>query len=217
LVTFAAWSQGGASADTGVSGELPAIRIGSLTQGVDQVGAVTLQARNMPLPGLGAWTIDVAYDGNIIEPTSCTGLSEGICNASYDVNTVRAVGAVASGGHTGNTNLASLAFRCNAEGATALQITIQVLADGTSGDPQPISAAIEHGSISCVEQVGLVGDASCDGEVNAVDAALILQFDAGLIDELPCPEAADVNDSGQANAVDAALILQYVAGLIDDL
>jgi hypothetical protein len=50
-----------------------------------------------------------------------------------------------------------------------------------------------------------------------IEAALILQFAAGLIDELPCPEAADVNDSGQANAVDAALILQYVAGLIDEL
>jgi hypothetical protein len=61
------------------------------------------------------------------------------------------------------------------------------------------------------------GDANCDGEVDAIDAALILQYLAGLIDGLPCTTNADANDDGTTNAVDAALVLQYVAGLIDSL
>jgi hypothetical protein len=62
--------------------------------------------------------------------------------------------------------------------------------------------------------VGLLGDVNCDGLVNAVDAALILQLIAGLLDELECPQNGDVNDDGAINAVDAALILQLVAGLL---
>ena len=61
------------------------------------------------------------------------------------------------------------------------------------------------------------GDANCDGTVNAVDAALILQFNAGLIDSLACQDAADVNSDGEVTSVDAALILQFVAGLVGSL
>ena len=61
------------------------------------------------------------------------------------------------------------------------------------------------------------GDANCDGTVNAVDAALILQFSADLIDSLACQDAADVNGDGEVTSVDAALILQFVAGLVGSL
>ena len=61
---------------------------------------------------------------------------------------------------------------------------------------------------------GLIGDVDCNGVVNAIDAAFILQFIAGLIDELPCPENADANQDGSVNTIDAALILQFSAGLL---
>lgn len=61
----------------------------------------------------------------------------------------------------------------------------------------------------------LRGDVSCDGVVNSIDAALILQFDAGLVDSLSCQDAADVSADGSVNSLDAALILQFAAGLID--
>jgi hypothetical protein len=64
---------------------------------------------------------------------------------------------------------------------------------------------------------GLNGDVNCDGTVNAIDAAFILQMVAGLIDDVPCPQNADVNDDGNINPVDSALILQYTAGLIPGL
>ncbi|MCI0856341.1 MAG: redoxin domain-containing protein [Chloroflexi bacterium] len=63
----------------------------------------------------------------------------------------------------------------------------------------------------------LSGDVNCDGSVSAIDAALVLQSDAGLIGSLPCPESGDVNQDGSINALDATLILQFVAGLLGAL
>jgi len=64
---------------------------------------------------------------------------------------------------------------------------------------------------------GVVGDGNCDGNVNAVDAALVLQKTAALVATLPCQGNADVNQDGVVDARDAALILQFVAGLLDQL
>jgi len=58
------------------------------------------------------------------------------------------------------------------------------------------------------------GDASCDGNVNSIDAALVLQYIARVLTSLRCAAAADVNGDGRIDAVDAALILQYDAGLL---
>ncbi len=58
------------------------------------------------------------------------------------------------------------------------------------------------------------GDANCNGSVNAIDAALILQLLARLVSALECQPEADVNADGAIDAVDAALILQHVAGLL---
>jgi len=60
----------------------------------------------------------------------------------------------------------------------------------------------------------IIGDTNCNGDVNSIDAALVLQRTAGLVDALLCEEAGDVNGDRLLNAVDAALILQEDAGLI---
>jgi hypothetical protein len=61
-----------------------------------------------------------------------------------------------------------------------------------------------------------VGDVNCDG-VSSVDALLLLQFTAALINSFTCPANAYVNADSAANAVDALLVLQYVAGLLPGL
>lgn len=60
----------------------------------------------------------------------------------------------------------------------------------------------------------LPGDVNCSGEVDAIDAALLLQLSAALLTDLPCMASADVNHDGAVTSIDAALILQAVAGLI---
>jgi hypothetical protein len=58
-----------------------------------------------------------------------------------------------------------------------------------------------------------VGDVTCDGVVNPVDALYVLQLEARLLSTLPCPHG-DVNGDGQISSLDASLILQYAAGLL---
>lgn len=79
----------------------------------------------------------------------------------------------------------------------------------------PFSLGSSSPPVDC--QDGPTGDANCDGVVNAIDAALILQLTAGLLSSVPCQENADVNDDGAVNAIDAALVLQHVAGLLPEL
>ena len=62
---------------------------------------------------------------------------------------------------------------------------------------------------------GLLGDANKDGRIDPIDAALALQYSAGIISSIN--PNADVNRDAQINALDALLILQYVAGLIGSL
>ncbi len=53
--------------------------------------------------------------------------------------------------------------------------------------------------------------------VNSIDSAIVLQFDARLVNSLNCPENADVNLDGRIDSRDAALIIQFVARLISHL
>lgn len=78
------------------------------------------------------------------------------------------------------------------------------------------------GHITCVRgecqlTQSLLGDANCDGRVNAIDAALVLQLNAGLLQDLPCRAFADANQNGSIGPVDATLILQYSSGMLPAL
>ena len=65
--------------------------------------------------------------------------------------------------------------------------------------------------------VTLVGDANCDGSVDPIDAAFILQWSTRLLAALPCLVNADASGNGGVDPLDAALILQFSSGLIRTL
>jgi hypothetical protein len=56
-----------------------------------------------------------------------------------------------------------------------------------------------------------------DGAITAIDAALALQYNAGLLGALPNPNDADVDQNDLIDPLDALLILQYVAGQLPTL
>ena len=67
------------------------------------------------------------------------------------------------------------------------------------------------GAVREVAGTILYGDANSDGNVNAIDLALMQQYVAGWTVTLNMT-AADANGDGNVNAIDLALLQQYVAG-----
>ena len=61
------------------------------------------------------------------------------------------------------------------------------------------------------------GDVDCDRNIGAIDALLVLQRVAALLNSLDCEANADVGGTPGVDSVDALLILQYTAGLISSL
>jgi hypothetical protein len=128
------------------SGELT---VGSATIAPGGQGSVDLEALNVTGEGLGAWTVDIAYDSTAVAAVSCNP-QEGVCNADYAAETVRFTGAVATG-LLGDITIGSITFQCaESQGSSVLDVTPQVFADATLGDPQPIDATVQNGSIACV-------------------------------------------------------------------
>lgn len=125
------------------------LEIGSATIAPGGQGSVDLEALDVTAPGLGAWTVDIAYDSTAVAAVSCNP-QQGVCNADYAAETVRFTGAVATG-LVGDTNIGSITFQCaESQGSSVLTVTRQVFADATLGDPQPIDVTVQNGSIACV-------------------------------------------------------------------
>ena len=76
--------------------------------------------------------------------------------------------------------------------------------------PSPNSTATRTASPT---PVPVPGDVTCDNRLDPVDALLLLQLLAAVLNALPCPWNADVNLDGSVDAVDVLLILQIQAGL----
>jgi hypothetical protein len=109
----------------------------------------TIEALGVTEPGLGAWTVEVTYDPDIVSAVSCEASPPpSACNAHKDERTVRFAGAAAMG-VAGDVTLATITFRCEAAGTSPLAVTLEILADATIGDPRPIDGSIEDGQVTC--------------------------------------------------------------------
>ena len=214
------------------------VRIGSAQAGVGQQVDITLSARDVGNPGIGAWTIDVSYDPATVSVVGCQAKHGGICNEAFAEDVVRVTG-ISVTGLMGDSDLAGISFRCEQEGVSLLDVSIDVFSDASVGEPQPIDAGILTGSLTCSdapppptpttvvptptevpaeppasEPDKLAGDADCDEDVDSIDAAHVLQFEARLLAEIACPDNADANHDGRVGSIDAAIILQTSAGLL---
>ncbi len=114
-------------------------------------------------------------------------------------------------------DLLSISLTC---GETSSVTDLEIdSASFTGADPDIDPPTLIDATITCVGPQGsgppsLIGDADCSSSVSSIDAALVLQYDAGLLETLDCLAGADVNRDGTIDSIDAALILQDVAGLL---
>ncbi len=123
----------------------------SVSDGSGDGDTVTVDVTDVGGEGLGAWTIDVSYDSDVISASGCTAEQGGVCNENFTDNSVRITGASA-GGLSGDTTLGSITFDCaDDEGSSDLTIALSVFADATIGDPQDLSPSISNGTFDCAE------------------------------------------------------------------
>ena len=189
--------------------------IGSLTMDLGQEGPVELRIVDIG-GGAGAWTIDITYDPDIVSVVECAAAGNSVCDADRTPSSLRVVGASATG-LVKDTTLAAITFRCEEAGTSPLSLSLEVLGVGII----VFDVDLLEGAITCAAP----GDVNADGEVNSIDAFLLLQLHAGIIellpDQLPVPEdwykPGDVNNNGWLDSQDALLILQFHARLIDEL
>ena len=108
----------------------------------------------------------------------------------------------------------TLTFRYSVVAALAGRITASGV-EKLRGHPDVITVSIDANIFLWPPQAPAtpLGDANCDGTVTSIDAVLVLQFDAALIQALPCKGPGDVYEDGKIDARDAAVILQIEAGL----
>ncbi len=156
-----------------VSAQSESVSISRVTNAPGADGTVDLRALGIGSSGLGAWEIGIVYDPALVTPTSCSPQQGGVCNLSFASNQIRVVGASGSG-LTGDTTLANITFQCgDSEGTSPLTLVVSVLADATPGGPQPISADIANGSVTCTDIAGPAAQptASTDDEEPAATEA----------------------------------------------
>ncbi|MCI0777166.1 MAG: dockerin type I repeat-containing protein [Chloroflexi bacterium] len=112
-------------------------------------------------------------------------------------------------------NLFSITLTCDEFAEAVLDVDSGIL---TGVDPDLDPPTIINSTISCfgpVPERPPLGDADCSFNVNSIDAALILQFEANLLEGLDCWFVADVNFDDTIDSRDALIILQSDAGLFE--
>ena len=184
------------------AGSEAGISIDSASMAVGGQASLDVRALNVGDPGLGAWSVDIFFDPAIVSAVDCSAEQGGVCNPAFAPNTVRFTGASA-GGLDGTTKLAEITFSCDAEGVSALTISIEVFADATIGAPQPLDVSIQDGQISCGVQVPTATPGSSDGN-GGDDAASCGLFDFqedaqnALISDPSDPLGLDPDNNGVA-------------------
>jgi hypothetical protein len=200
------------------------VRIGSGQAPPGGQVTLPLDALDVPPVGLGAFTVDIAYEAGVVTPTSYVSDPDSrfdsvLCSLNYGAATVRCTGIRATSDAVGDLMLAEITFEVEPDAPLShqspLALTVVTFADAQGYD---IPHDTEDGSI----RVGLVGNVDCDQDVDAVDALFILQYVVGLrsvSNQCPLPAgtlylpAADAQCDSDVDAVDALFVLQHVVGL----
>ncbi len=221
----------------------PTVQVSPSFQNVAVGGSVSVDIVVANAPMFASYEFHLTFDPSLLEFVSVTGGGDILEAAGRDSlclgpdtedleNAIVSYACASTGstvnGPSGSGVLATLTFNavCPGQGELAfvpvgkdLSIDAVNLGNllGNSIDTQGISGEVNTNGAGCGDPGTLLGDANCNGTVNAIDSALILQISAGLLGELSCSRNADVNASGSTDSIDAALILQFVAGLLPAL
>ncbi|MFQ6019232.1 MAG: cohesin domain-containing protein, partial [Dehalococcoidia bacterium] len=144
------------------------ISIGSAEAKASGQATVSLKAKAMPQPGMGAFTVDIAYDSAVADAVSCEAGSF-FCNVGFAPDKVRC-GGFDPNGLTGEVSLCSVTFQAAGQAGqnSALTPKVQEFVD-VNGDS--ISHTVEKGSFKSSAGDSSAGDSSAgDSSVGGTSA-----------------------------------------------
>jgi hypothetical protein len=127
------------------------LAITSGTAAVGATAALELSAGGLAEPGLGAWTIDIEYDQDLLSVSACEVSPDAlaVCNTEAGEGTkVRLAGATAEG-LLGEVSLATVTFTCDAAGTADVTLVPDTFADATIGGPRNIDETVTNGTVTC--------------------------------------------------------------------
>jgi len=200
-----------ASPHTASAGNGYSLTMGSAVVPPDSAVAVELNLV-APEPGVGSYAIDIRFDDSVVDLASCQSLLGG-CNKVYGAGLVRVVG-IPFAPMVGEKTLATLVFEATGNGETTLDVQATNFFD-SNGDDIARGTDIEDGSIQAHSPTGpdiQLGDATCDGHVNAIDAIRILSEKASPTGD-PCLPYGDVNCDDLVDTTDVIALLMEFADL----
>jgi len=219
------------------------IRVSPSTQTVPAGGNVLVDITVENAPSFSAYEFHLSFDPTVLDFLTITGEDvflettgrDALCFGPDADDLVDSIISFACGstgavpGPEGDGVLATLVFSTSCAGTSLLPfaplaaddlfVEAVSLSDELASpiDVSPVGGVLHVTDAAPCTAPSDVGDASCDETVNSIDAALILQSIAGLLNPLPCEENADANQNGTIDAIDVALVLQFVAGLVANL
>ena len=194
---------------------------------------VEIKVTGLPAEGLGAADVTIEFDSAVLEVTTCTtGIMSGACNPNAPNGPARAAGFAICPIDSEPVVVARLNFDCvgTPGSSTSLQLTVNELADGTIGDPQPISHSVQQGNVVClatpaptpVSTPTPTPDPTSTATASPAQppppgpthtATPTLTATPGPTDEPDRPRNGDVDCSGEVNPIDSLKILRSDAGL----
>ncbi len=177
-------------------------------------GSVTVNVKVTNNPGVAGAVFKISFNSDVLAPTEVKAGDIGFDVAAYNTEVPGEVTLVLLEGEgknvTSDGTAASVKFEVadDAELGT-YDISITCETDNVADeDLQSVNLYTASGSVEIKDYTP--GDVNGDGEVNARDAARLLQYVANW--DVEYVEAAlDVNGDGEVNSRDAARLLQYVA------
>ena len=101
------------------------ITIESVSVAVGDTGSVNVEMVDISGPQT-AWDVRITYDPSIVSVVECIAVGDSTCDPAYRGDAVRVLG-LNEGGVSQNSVLASITFRCESAGDTALTVTSQLL------------------------------------------------------------------------------------------
>jgi hypothetical protein len=168
-----------------------------------KTGTLQVFAKDIEKPGLGAWSVDIAYDTNVITIVQCAAtIQVSYCNPNYQPGVLRTAGASARG-YIGDSAIAQIFFDCSrAGGETALDVTLVDVSDATTGGPVLIEGLDDvDGTVSCSDGAGGSG-----GNVDTTSSltGLSVPMDPASAAIAPAPETSAPASAPQAVQLPAA-------------